>query len=1739
MFLIICLLLTLLPAGLLSPAQAAGDDLEVYLGGARIGNASHGAQNAVINFGLDTPGFDSDDHGDVTANYGDGDIYLHEGDRSTMTIRVKNNPLLKELASSGHARLEFGWSRLVTVEEDGSWGGIEKNHQKTSGKIFIYQEGGMYNPFLPDLSDSTDTSSTGAKSGSASLEEDTIIRIEISGFGEDTNGPSGVRGLYVRFKDTTRPILTGYSFTGDGAERENPNTGQTELYVKESEYIDLIYKFSESVRPNAIVPDFSDHFLRHPLFVNPDGEGLPASGQQQYLRNTTYTSSTLKTLHNRISYRYTGVKYHHSGNLPLMPMMTGSSGALNPMNLTMQEKLDQAVLADAAGNVATIHMTHKADSGSNSFLRGKAANPFDYENDGYRIIVDAVPPKYTKTGNGIQPEMLTGVVLNGHDTITFSLQFTEEVVVKRGWDLARTYLLFSNGMRAYYASGEGTKTWTFSIELDDAESLETPLLKVLALTHENKGTDTLVLQDYAGNLLLQPANYDGIHIDGDESMLQSKIDWADLSIDNTPPIISFRFEEGGASADQYSQNGKATIEADDPSLLVPPLDPVNPETQRPSKGIYRPSNMTGEASPSVGLVYYYWSQNPGDPLAGKEDDHYAAIKRYSLAAKQPREDLYQGELVDMNLSVVNNKTNMLAPPSESRMPENSGVWYLHAWTADMTWDSARELMQYEKMRSFIEENKTQYEAWKAELPEEASEQDREFHAETKALAAVGQYGDLSVWELENFKQDDSNWNYAVTPFLLDNRHPEIVFEGIQDDGTSEVKASIAVTDPHSGVAEAYYQFAPQGVEPDEESWVSLDLTGGRAVVSTLNGVFEDGAYTLSVKSVDHAGNEVMSAMEGPLTVDSASTVRASFFPDMNPEYTQAHAIEFHISGISLLNDEIAYAVTASGARPTNANEYTKLTGTTVTENVYGDELSFTIPADSTKNGLQYVHVVAEPEDQSRVYTYVKTYYFDNEAPEVVFNRNGSLYPSEIQEVSAAVTEPYSANGLITKYQWVLEGETPPDASSGNWLDLPADGRMILTNEALAPGVTADYRLYVHAIDGAGNAVIAATEPFRLSKLSPESPPSSGQSDLIYVYYSGEGAYTAIIKLGLDAVDKRGYEYSLSPDGGNRWSAWKSYSNFVSVKVPTDDPDQLKIQAKFRTGGGEAGAPIPLQADGISDVEPVYAVVSPHTTKDVQSATGLDLLITPGLAVRVTPAADNPAMPERLGQSNTFKVRANGFYSFLLTDVTDESRTDMLYVVVSNIDDTPPTGEAILLGTMPTNQSISARLIHTSEDVRILNNEGRSVYTFAENGSFTFEFADEAGNVGTATATVTTIDKEAPRVRIVQSYQYGEDAEDVFGTILGEDGNVAAASGVVLSLEKASPDAKDFFVPGGSATAVLRENGEASFIVSDRFGNTTRITETVTHIASKPPEPEEVEYSFVDHNGQPIPDNELVEIDGRKYAKGKVQLTITGRTVPGNTVFEGMLPVALPEGGYGNAISAGDGTFRLERTYTRNGPATIALSDLLGNRNKYKLTIEGLDNTAPEIELNRSVTAIKQGKEDFDFRTDLGGFTVRDNVSKPEHILVEMSELDLATTGEKEVVYTVTDEVGNQTTLKQKVFVTSDEGMLIFANGQLISSIVGKSPLFETNRLTFDVEGYNTMLVDGMELTNEVGTFDLLYYSGLYREGQMKYIAKEISYAELLDGNFSVTFPQAGWYTIIVRNQEREREYFTFFIAKTQ
>lgn len=64
-------------------------------------------------------------------------------------------------------------------------------------------------------------------------------------------------------------------------------------------------------------------------------------------------------------------------------------------------------------------------------------------------------------------------------------------------------------------------------------------------------------------------------------------------------------------------------------------------------------------------------------------------------------------------------------------------------------------------------------------------------------------------------------------------------------------------------------------------------------------------------------------------------------------------------------------------------------------------------------------------------------------------------------------------------------------------------------------------------------------------------------------------------------------------------------------------------------------------------------------------------------------------------------------------------------------------------TQPTENSVIARLVNANRSITITNNGGKDTYIFTENGEFTFEFEDENGEKGQATAKVNWINKKQP------------------------------------------------------------------------------------------------------------------------------------------------------------------------------------------------------------------------------------------------------------------------------------------------------------------------------------------------------------------------------------------------------------
>lgn len=303
-----------------------------------------------------------------------------------------------------------------------------------------------------------------------------------------------------------------------------------------------------------------------------------------------------------------------------------------------------------------------------------------------------------------------------------------------------------------------------------------------------------------------------------------------------------------------------------------------------------------------------------------------------------------------------------------------------------------------------------------------------FYADNQALAAVGNYADTAIWPLTDFKQDDSNWTYSVATIKLDNRAPTVSLGGIVGDNTSVVSIPVTIMDEHSDIETGSYQWVKDGDEFAETDWNSVQLSDNGATLTTLNEVPEDGNYWLYVYAKDKAGNERLVKSEKAVSVNSADLISGAFEPQANPDYVQSHEIQFKLSGLgnfaALSSTSVTTATYSAGVSGLNPMVHT---ATTVTDSVYAayafsesamspgeadfihfagysgdhDERTYVVPVDSSKNGMQYVHVKVKVNDGDivRNYSFSKAYYFDNLAPDITFSKSGVDYPQAVQRVT--------------------------------------------------------------------------------------------------------------------------------------------------------------------------------------------------------------------------------------------------------------------------------------------------------------------------------------------------------------------------------------------------------------------------------------------------------------------------------------------------------------------------------------------------------------------------------------------------------------------------------------------------------------------------------------------------------------------------------------------------------------------
>ena len=155
------------------------------------------------------------------------------------------------------------------------------------------------------------------------------------------------------------------------------------------------------------------------------------------------------------------------------------------------------------------------------------------------------------------------------------------------------------------------------------------------------------------------------------------------------------------------------------------------------------------------------------------------------------------------------------------------------------------------------------------------------------------------------------------------------------------------------------------------------------------------------------------------------------------------------------------------------------------------------------------------------------------------------------------------------------------------------------------------------------------------------------------------------------------------------------------------------------------------------------ILASDITYDITQATNKDVIATINPYIINNEGEKITAEITNNNGQSTYTFTDNGEFTFEYKDVSDTDNVEIKQhkAKVDWIDRVAPTAEIKYSTKETTDKPVIATLINESETITILNNGSSKAYTFTENGEFTFEFEDKAGNRGTVTAKVDWIEKE--------------------------------------------------------------------------------------------------------------------------------------------------------------------------------------------------------------------------------------------------------------------------------------------------------------------------------------------------------------------------------------------------------------
>ena len=923
----------------------------------------------------------------------------------------------------------------------------------------------------------------------------------------------------------------------------------------------------------------------------------------------------------------------------------------------------------------------------------------------------------------------------------------------------------------------------------------------------------------------------------------------------------------------------------------------------------------------------------------------------------------------------------------------------------------------------------------------------------------------------NVADYQSPYTYMVDCDVPSVEKDYTMVDGMADEITAEA------SDLHSGVESLVYRW----INEENAEVLSGNAAEGIAKPS------DDGVYTIIFTATDKAGNTAEDSIEN-LVVDGMPP-QAEFKPNGNGEYKKSHTAEVSVTDEKTGVEEYRYLWSDSAAKPDAENENWTL----------ADTDTFTTPEN--QSGTYYLHIKATDKVGNTAILSSEGFNIDNMGPAVTLTPDGnSAYMGEVScDVRIEVEDGVSPVPDIRVWYAISEnkdtcGELAPlngEVVTVDTLNTPkylivkavdkAGNETVYTSEAYMPDTAAPSGLISKTEDkyyintNGVNVRISASDDYsdkiemQIKVDEAEGEWEEYETAKSLVFEETEGEHTISVRFKDKSGNISDYEsvtycydvtapeisFDFSPDSLTNQSVTvvaAAVDDRSEAKFTTEDTKVFDVNGTFEfVAYDEAGniARKVASVDYIDKVKPQISVTSDYFDgqKYKEARVKIEASDLNGIGKLEYAVAEQGSEPSEMtecasGDEIVIK-NLDGTY-YVKVKATDSVGNEE-YFSSRNIlfDNTVPTASVSYEPATRTARDVAATITF-DEDTVVTNNEGKNTYTFTENGEFTFEFKDEAGNVGSETASVSWIDRSQPTAKVILSHD-GWTTEDITVTLLpqpqsiiqnvmfnGEvleenelntytlteyglleyeiydiDTEIITQDSVVIKIDRTAPvienvhysetdwtnndvtvtvDAKDDLSEvtyESGKTYRFTENGEFTFTVKDGAGNITEQTVAVDYIDKAVPAATVTYY-----------------VDGNVYDTD----VPTNKNVTAKVTFD--------EGGAPVEIVNNEGLTEYE--FLSNGNFIFMFKDLAGNAGEIEAVVSEIDKIAPTA----YVTYSKSSWTNADVVATLHASDDKNNVIITNNDAKE----NYTFTQNGEFVFEFKDEAGNISSTKAEVSV---------------------------------------------------------------------------------------------------------------------